>query len=130
MKLNYWKSKLYFKLLDIKRIIKYHLKIYFNKLTKKSKFGLPFPKTVLIGARKFSIQEHEGLIVFSALRMYCFYGCHETISFNRPKYAQWHMNYSTTFKDIRPSFILSCYKIVCDYRGDDFNRDMAKDGSL
>jgi len=128
--LNYYKFRLRAFILNLKRKVYFSLRKNWNKLTKKSKLGLPFPKEVNIGARMFNIQEHEGIITFSAQNQYCFYGMHERISFHRPKYAQWYMEYSTTFKDIRPSFVLDCYKIVCDYRGDDFNRDMAIDGSL
>lgn len=112
------------------RLLFNYIRILWNKLIKKSKLGLPFPKEINLGARMFNVQEHEGIITFSAQSQYSFYGCHERISFTHPKYAQWYMEYSTTFKNIRPSFILDAYKIVCDYRGDDFNRDMAINGRL
>ncbi len=113
-----------------KRLLIYNLKILFNRITKTSKLGLSFPKEINIGGRMFNIQEHEGLISFSSQTQYNFSGCHERVSFSHPKYAQWHMEYSTSFKKIRPSFVYDTYKIVCDYRGDDFNRDMAVDGCL
>lgn len=128
--LNYYKFRIKNWIFYIKRSIYFSLRKLYRKLTLKSKLGLPFPKEVNIGSRMFNIQEHEGIITFSAQNQYCFYGMHERISFHKPKYAQWHMEYSTTFKDIRPSFVLDCYKIVCDYRGDDFDRDMAIDGDL
>lgn len=94
----------------------------------ESKLGLPFPKEVNLGATIFIIQEHEGIIVFSAQNQ--MYGIHTRMSFNHPEYALWQMEYSTTFKYIPPSLILKAYKIVCDYRGDNFNRDMAVNGEL
>ena len=115
---------------SLKKFIYFSLRKLYRKLTLKSKLGLSFPKEVNIGSRMFNIQEHEGIITFSAQNQYCLYGMHERISFHKPKYTQWYMEYSTTFKDIRPSFVLDCYKIVCDYRGDDFNRDMAINGEL
>lgn len=98
--------------------------------TKQSKLGLPFPKEINIGGRMFNIQEHEGIITFSSQTQYCFYGMHERVSFEHPQSACWYMKFSTTFKSIMPSTILKMYKIVCDYCGDNFGRDMAINGEL
>ena len=126
----YYKAKIKHFVYWLKTKLYYSIKYKIRQLTTKSKIGLPFPKEILIAGRMFNIQEHEGLITFSAKQQYCFYGMHQRISFTHPNHALWQMEYSTTFKNISPSLAFKAYKIVCDYRGDNFNRDMAINGEL
>ena len=125
----YYKARIkHFINYNIKTKIYFFIKYKIRQLTIKSKLGLPFPKEINLSGRMFNIQEHEGLITFSAQGG--FYGSHERLSFTHPKYALWQIEHSTTFKYISPSLILKAYKIICDYRADNFNRDMAVNGEL
>lgn len=105
-------------------------RICWNRLTKKSKMGLPLPEEVNLCGILYRVQEHENLIVFSQLIN--FWGDHNRIAFTKDKYSSWYVELKSGYLSDKMSAcrILAAYRLVCDYRGDDFGRDMAKDGSI
>ena len=104
------------------------LRIFWNRSTKKSRMGQQFPKEINICGILFSVSEHEGIIVFSQL-ISC-WGTHNRLSFHRPKFGLWEFNFSDSSGDCPACHVFEAYKLVCEYRGDNFGRDLAVDGSL
>lgn len=80
----------------------------------------PFPKTVLISCIEYSIQEHEGLIVFTQTTG-C-WGTYSRMSFHKPKYALWQFKFYDSSDDIAVTHIIGAYEIICQYRGDEWGK--------
>ena len=81
---------------------------------------LKLPNEVNICGILYRITEVDKMIIFSEARG--FYGCCDRICFHRPKYVSWQVEVFPTFGRMMASHICEAYKLVCQWRGDDFGR--------
>ncbi len=80
------------------------------------------PKEVVIDAIMYRVTEIDGMIIFSeAMGMS---ECCDRMCFVREKYSSWQIQLFTTFGQMMASHICKAYKLVCQWRGDDFGREV------
>ena len=78
----------------------------------------PFPPTVLIWAIEYRIQEADGMIVFTQTINY--WGTYTRLAFHRPKQSLWQFSFKDSSGDVPVCHIFGAYKIVEEYRGNDW----------
>ena len=82
------------------------------------------PKEVNINAIMYRVTEVEGMIIFS--EAYGMWGWCNRIIFTHPQYALWQLELKLTSPAIAVSHIVEAYKLVQEWRGDDFGRESLK----
>lgn len=78
----------------------------------------PLPSRVLLCCIGYSVQEREGLIVFSAERGVA--GCFTRIAFERRDQC-WYVSIDSSSKDAMMGHVSEAYAIVKKFRGGDFS---------
>jgi len=80
------------------------------------------PNEVIIDSIMYRVTEVEGMIIFSEAQG--MYGCCDRMIFNRPKYASWQVELKTTFGTMMADHVAKAYRLVQEWRGDDFGREV------
>ncbi len=86
---------------------------------------MKIPKKVVICGIGYRVTEIDKMIIFSEDGG--FWGCCNRMSFHRPKYGGWQIEVLPTFGRMGASHICEAYKLVMQWRGDDFGRKIIKE---
>ena len=78
------------------------------------------PKEVCIDAIMYRVTEVEGMIIFSEAQG--MWGCCDRMIFTHPQYACWQLELKTTFGRMMADHVCKAYRLVQEWRGDDFGR--------
>lgn len=78
----------------------------------------PLPEEVVLCAIGYRIQESEGLIVFTT--NINVWGCYNRIAFEKKEMCWYVSIKSTSDNSVMVEHILQAYKLVCEYKGGNF----------
>jgi len=80
------------------------------------------PKEILIDCIMYRVTEVEGMIIFSEAQG--MWGCCDRMIFSKEKYSSWQLELKTTFGGMMADHICKAFKLVQEWRGDDFGREI------